>query len=115
MGTMTHYHAGTNMPGYQPGGDVSRFDNSDSAWAAVSDELQRHWDDEYHAADARNEGDAEDLSQAKLAIDARYLPAHGGINYVGPSGHVTVPGPTDTSLGRVYFVQECTDDCPEDE
>lgn len=105
---MTHFHAGANMPGYMPEGDnVARFDTADSAWAHVADVIQEDWDAEY---------DSTETSDERLEIDARYLPAHSQVNLTDDSGMVHVPGPTETHLGRNYWVSECSeDDCTDDD
>jgi hypothetical protein len=84
-----------------------RCDTRDDAKRHVAEELRRDWDHEIETSGL--------LDPEVEEIEARFLPAHAQINLMEPTDYVHVDGPTDTHLGRIYFIQECTDDCPEDE
>lgn len=114
---MIHYHIGHHTPGCLPGqyAPDGLYEDVDWAWRELGIELDRHWDEDYWSVEATETADRR--SDAKLAIDGRYLPANAEIhNHPNGPGEVSVPGPTDTSLGLVYFVAECSDEtCTETE
>lgn len=107
-----HYHANVHIPGYLPEGDVPRFDTPQEAWRWLCGELERSWD---HAYECVPDLDAAGR-EARLDIDERHLDAHTYIdgNSHGP-GWTKVHGPTETHLGWVYEVTECTEtECSDD-
>ena len=91
---MTTYIVYANMPGYLPEGDYFTTTDLTEARQALADLIERDWD-----ADTDGDPDADDLSP-----DARYLEAHTEVNLITPPDYVHVPGPTNTHLGRNYWI-----------
>lgn len=107
-----HYHANIHQPGYLPEHVAGPFNTASEAWGYLNAEIDRAWDQEY---DTVTGADSRDRSDARLAIDARYVAAHSATPYQSGPGHFRVEGPTGTHLGHVYEVTDCTDACPDDE
>ena len=87
----THYHVGSNTPGYLPEGDVYTIETEAGAIAALTDDVKRFRDDQYDMP----------RSQRRTSRDK---PKDGRVYFTRPGDSY--------DLGLVFWWAQCTeDDC----
>ncbi len=92
--TATHYHIGSNIPGYLPDSDVYAVNTKRDATAAVADEVRRYRESEW------------DLPRSQRRT------GHGSAR----NGYVKFKRTGDPyDLGIVFWWSACQDDCDLDQ